>query len=104
MAWPQVLRIHKVWALARARLQPGPVQDAATVAHDTQLLGQTFLQCYATATNSLVELWVRPPRVSPASSFPVEKSVMPKGVEHAPHSSAVRVPSRSGEVSDAERR
>src|SRR6266404_2852060 len=63
-AWPQALPFAELRTLARARLSGGAIQDAASIAQDTQQLGQFFLRCYMTALTNLVELSPRPLRLA----------------------------------------
>jgi methyltransferase-like protein/SAM-dependent methyltransferase len=56
--WPRAVPFDTVRATARARIQPGVEQDAATVAADAQQLGARLLNCYA---SGLVEFHVHAP-------------------------------------------
>src|SRR5947209_4793989 len=55
-AWPQALPFTELRSLAHRRTQSGLIEDAATVAQDTQQLGQFLLECYMTGLTNLLEL------------------------------------------------
>ncbi|MCI0455927.1 MAG: class I SAM-dependent methyltransferase [Gemmataceae bacterium] len=61
--WPRAVPFKELRAAARARLDSATEVEPATVARDTQTLGQALLTFYASASTSLVELSLCPPRL-----------------------------------------
>jgi methyltransferase-like protein len=74
-AWPKSLPFPKLRALARARLQGGPIQASTTVAQDTEQLGQTLWHFYAKASTLAVEFSVRPVPAGGPGERPVARAL-----------------------------
>jgi methyltransferase-like protein len=66
--WPHAVPFTSLRDTARSRLSGSGKADAAQVATDTQVLGQALLTFYASASTSLVELSLCPPRLPEAIS------------------------------------
>jgi methyltransferase-like protein len=60
--WPHALAFKTLLAKARERLQAAGQKEPAELNEDTRSLGQALLTFYATASTSLVELSLNPPK------------------------------------------
>jgi methyltransferase-like protein len=61
-AWPRSLSVEVLLRQAKERLRTSEGEPVAVTAADRQMLGHTLLNFYASASTSLIELYLHPPR------------------------------------------
>jgi methyltransferase-like protein len=61
-AWPRAIAFDEVRRQARLRVNSKRPDDPAVAAQDALALGRAVLTAYAGGSNSLMELWLTPPR------------------------------------------